>query len=321
MTSRVLLGCFFVCWLSFFGWSVHSYFFEPPLSQQGTPTPTPTPKVKQTGGTDESKNALAEQMLPWKDYQEALKAEREVLQQQAKDSLDRLDKLQDRIFSAIVLLGGLVLGFIYFLFGQTRKDVEMQLSEKISKTVRAQVEQDVTQKISQQIDPHLKERLDEQIKRLEMMVSRTTVIQDDLNKLEVDVRQMSSYKEREVVWFFSGELNTATNEITALQRAGFTVTPQEVKIGEPFELGKPDLVIFSYDKSDKSGEAMRRLKVIAGLMKKNVPDVWLLIHTLSNNDIGPDEKEVLSGMWYVPTNFSATLIVNAQALIRRWAKA
>jgi hypothetical protein len=152
------------------------------------------------------------------------------------------------------------------------------------------------------------------------MVSRTTAIQDDLNKLEVDVRQMSSYKDRQVIWFFSGEINTAEAEIAALERAGFTITQPKVETGEPFELGKPELVVFSYDKSDKSGEAMRRLKIIAGLIKQNVPDVWLLVHTQLNSDIGDDEKALLSGIWYVPTNFSATLIVNAQALIRRWTK-
>lgn len=317
MKSLPPLAVFFICWLSVFGWSFHAYFLEAPPSQEVTPSPSPSPA--KTSGNVNGDNVASEQTLPWKDYQEALKAEREVLQQQAKDNLDRLDKLQDRIFGIITLLGGLILGFIYFLFGQTRKEVQSQLTEQISNTVGARVAQDIEQKINAQIDPLLKEKLAKQKEDLETMHTQMMSLQGKLQALEGDVQQMSSYKDREVVWFFSGDKNTAPNEIAALESSGFTITQPDIKNGEPFELGKPDLVIFSYDKKDETGEATRRLKIIAGLMKKNIPNVWLLIHTQSDG-IGPDEKSILDGIWYVPTNFSATLLVNAQALIRRRSK-
>lgn len=62
------------------------------------------------------------------------------------------------------------------------------------------------------------------------------------------------------------------------------------------------------------------MEIIAGLLKKNAPDVWLLIHTKSNTDIGDDEKRILGDLWYFPTNFPATLVTNAQALIRKQSK-
>ncbi len=334
MTSRILLACgFFVCWLLFFGWSAYSYFAESPPSQSSKPAATQ--QSGQTNTDTGNKPAASEQTLPWKDYQEALKAERETLQKQAEVNLDRLDKLQDRVFSAIVLLGGLILGFIYFLFGQTRKEVETQLTTQISDKIRLQLEQIVPQKLSEQVDPFLKAKLAEQERVMDTtlvelkenltgkefdlaaMHAQMTALQTDLNQLDATVRQINSYRDRQVIWFFSGATNTAPIEINVLQKAGFNITQPEIKLGDPFELGLPDLVIFTYDKSD---EGKRRLQTIAGLMRKNVPEVWLLIHTKSNNDIGDEERRYLEGIWYVPVNFPATLLVNAQALIRRWTK-
>ncbi|MGH9754798.1 MAG: hypothetical protein ACREA2_18630 [Blastocatellia bacterium] len=122
-----------------------------------------------------------------------------------------------------------------------------------------------------------------------------------------------------ILWFFSGETNTAEREIAALKNAGFeNVRPQMLKVGEHFELGNPDLVILSYDESE---EGERRLKVIASLMKKNTPDVWLIIHSSSNNAIKKEKEGViLADLWYVPANFPATVITNATALIRKRPK-
>src|SRR5438128_2549357 len=111
-TSRVLLTCFFIAYFVVFAWSVFSYF-EP--AQKPASTPTPMPMVQSMVKTGAEKpGATEEKVIPWKDYQEALKTEREELQKQAKETLDRMDKLQDRIFTAIVLLGGLLLALIYF---------------------------------------------------------------------------------------------------------------------------------------------------------------------------------------------------------------
>lgn len=304
MTSRVLFICFFIGYFVIFAWSAFSYFEPTPKS---TSTPTPMPTVQSTVKTGvEKPGAVEEKVIPWKDYQEALKNEREELQKQAKENLERMDKLQDRIFSAIVLLGGLILAFIYFLFGQTRKEVKTQLTEEISKNVRSQVEQEVLSTIKLQIEA--------QVKTLEAMNCEMAVTRDGYRKLDSELKEMQSYKDRQILWFFSGETNTAEREIAALWNAGFeNIQPQNIKSEEPFELGNPDLVIFSYDKSD---EGKRRMRVIASLMRKNIPNVWLLIHTTSQA-IKEEEEKILGDLWYFPTNFSATLVTNAQALIRR----
>ena len=132
--------------------------------------------------------------------------------------------------------------------------------------------------------------------------------------LDAEVKEIQSYKQRLIPWFFSGETNTAEREIAALKNAGLeNVVPKKIKTGDHFELGNPDLVIFSYD---GSGEGQRRMGVIASLLRQNHPEVWLLIHT-SPQAIQEKEKEILGDVWYFPTNFPATLITNAKSLIRR----
>jgi len=306
MTARVLFACFVVGY-SVCSMSVFAYFEPSPVQ------PTTSQSTIKVGA--EKPGADEQKMIPWKDYQEALKNEREELQKQAKENLDRMDKLQDRIFTAIVLLGGLILGFIYFLFGQTRKEVETQLTEEIAKNVRSQIEEKILSIVNAMIEPQIREQLDVQARSLEAMNLKLSAAQAEYNKLDSELKEMQSYKKRQILWFFSGEINTAEREINALQNAEFeNIQPQKIGIGAPFELGNPDLIIFSYEKGD---EGERRMKVIAGLMKKNIPNVWLLIHTKSNSDIGDAERKILGDLWYVPVNFPATVVVNAQALIRR----
>jgi hypothetical protein len=294
----MLFVCFFIGYLAC-AWIAYAYFEAAPKPQSAVDAQTEKP--------------LAEEgkMVPWKDYQDVLRTEREELQKQAKEDFDRMERLQDRVFYGVVLLGGIILGLIGFLFGQTRKDVKAQLTDEIGKSVRSQIEQGVLSKVKAQIE--------EQLKQLEEMNREMTAVQAGYQKLDSELKQIQSYKDRLILWFFSGETNTAEREIAALKNAGFeNVRPQMLKVGEHFELGNPDLVIFSYDESE---EGERRLKVIASLMKKNTPDGWLMIHSSSNNAIKKEKEGVILGdLWYVPANFPATIVTNAMALIRKRPK-
>lgn len=298
ITLRVLFVCFFIGYLVC-AWSVYAYF-QPASKQQSAVDGKTEKTVVEEGKT-----------VPWKDYQEALKTEREELQRQARENFDRMDRMQDRVFYGVVILGGVILTMMGFLFGQTRKDVKTQLTDEISKSVRGQIEQEVLDKVKAQIEV--------QIKQLEEMNREMMAVQAGYQKLDSELKQIQSYKDRLILWFFSGETNTAEREIAALKNAGFeNVRPQMLKIGEHFELGNPDLVIFSYDESE---EGERRLRVIASLMKKNTPDVWLLIHSSSNSAIKKEkEGAILGDLWYVPANFPATVVTNAMALIRKHPK-
>lgn len=298
VTLRVLFVCLFIGYLAC-AWSVYAIFEAAPKPQPAVEAKTERPVVEEG------------KVVSWKDYQDVLKAEREELQKQARENFDRMEKMQDRVFYGVVLLGGIILGVIGFLFGQTRKDVKAQLTDEISKSVRSQIEQEVLSKVKAQIE--------EQVKQLEEMNREMSAVQAGYQKLDSELKQIQSYKDRLILWFFSGETNTAEREIAALKNAGFeNVRPQILKIGEHFELGNPDLVILSYDESE---EGERRLKVIASLMKKNTPDVWLMIHSSSNNAIKKEKEGITLGdLWYVPANFPATVVTNAIALIRKRPK-
>src|SRR5262245_30772284 len=174
VTLRAVFVCLFIGYLVC-AWSVYAYF-------ESTPKPQSAVEAK-----TERQVAEEGKVVSWKDYQDVLKAEREELQKQARENFDRMEKLQDRVFYGVVLLGGIILGLIGFLFGQTRKDVKAQLTDEISKSVRSQIEHEVLSKVKAQIE--------EQIKQLEEMNHEMTTVQAGYQKLDSELKQIQSYKD------------------------------------------------------------------------------------------------------------------------------
>lgn len=242
---------------------------------QPSPSPTPAP-------------AEGDKTIPWRDYHEALKTERELLEKQAERNFSGL---QIMLTVGGTILGGLLvvtLALGGFFYGKTLLEVKASVRDQIEKAFRVQVEQEVEQA---------------------------------LGNIRTTIDELTAFKTRQVLWVFSGDKSeSAEREIQALQTIGLEkIQLLAPAIGSNVELGNPDLVVFSFDGSD---EARRRLKLIVDALKLKRPPVFLLLYTYAANGpevrIGSQERDILNGFdWFLPANFPATVVANAQLLIRK----
>ena len=251
------------------------------------------PQSSPNSPANEAGSSSASSSISLRDYREILKEERQLLEAQAEKHYARIDKLIDRTTYGLGLIAVVGLAILGWGFGKTRSELRNLVHEQFEKLT--------TTLIQSEID-HLA---------------------GTVQQLKKEVEELRAFQHQTVVWVFPGNEITSQQELEALHATGLhniqCVAPAN---GEGFEIGEPDLVIFSHDGSE---ECVKRLGKIVGELKQQSPPVSLLIYTY--NPAGPEvrlkeaELKILKDfLWFVPVNFPSTLIAQTQLLIRKERK-
>jgi len=93
------------------------------------------------------KTADSEKTIPWQDYKDALKDERELLEKQAEKHFSALEKLYD---TAIKIFGGILAAALLiggFFFGKTLIEVKNFAREQTQAIVRSQLEAEIRKEL------------------------------------------------------------------------------------------------------------------------------------------------------------------------------
>jgi hypothetical protein len=256
-------------------------------AQSQTPTPAPTPSP--------TPNSISLQ-----DYRAILENERKLLDEQSEKYYVRIDSLMNRVIWGIGLVGVVALWLIGWRFGKTRKELEGIVHEQVKNQATSLVDADMkVLRASVELD--------------------VNALRSSIQELEAGIARLQAFRNQMVVWVFSGTEPNAQPELDALRATGLEninlLTPANDAL---FEIGEPDLVIFSFDGTD---EGRRRLGVIVDALRDRTPPVSLVIYTY--NPDGPEirlqnaEREILGDFrWYLPVNFPTTLVAQTQLLIR-----
>lgn|GEM_PF-4712254 len=246
--------------------------------------PSPQTTANETGSPGFSSTA------PLREYREILKEERQLLEAQSEKYYTRIDKLIDRTIYGLGLVAAAALIILGWGFGKTRDELRKLVHEQFEKTTSSLIQSEIDD------------------------------LRGTVRDLKKEVAELRAFQNRSVVWVFPGSEINSQQELDALHSTGLhgiqCLAPAN---GESFEIGEPDLVIFSHDGSE---ECIKRLGKIVEVLKKQSPPVTLLIYTYNRN--GPEhrlkeaEMKILKDfLWFVPVNFPSTLIAQTQLLIRK----
>jgi hypothetical protein len=234
-----------------------------------------------------------------KDYRDVLEHERKLLDDQSEKYFQRIDSLMNRTTWAIGIIGAVAIALITWMFGKTRKELQELVKEQVNRQAASFIE-------------------------TEMNTLRTSIESDaqtlraSIEEIQKQVDKLRAFQDQLAVWVFAGTEMNAQPEMDALRGAGLSnisiLTPEE---GEGFEIGDPDLVILSFDGTE---EGRRRLGIIVEILKQAAPPVSLLIYTYNPDGeirLQKADWEILQDFrWFLPVNFPATLLSQAQSLIR-----
>jgi len=105
-------------------------------------------KPAESQPASEKKSADSEKTIPWQDYKDALKDERELLEKQAEKHFAALEKLYD---TAIKIFGGILAAALLiggFFFGKTLIEVKNFAREQTQAIVRSQLEAEVRKELA-----------------------------------------------------------------------------------------------------------------------------------------------------------------------------
>ncbi len=238
-------------------------------------------------------------------YREILQTERKLLDEQSERYFSRIDNLLNRTLWVMGVIGAVSLGLFWFVFGKSRNDLRQFVNEQFEAEIANSVKSELAE---------LKGSLE---------IEHNTIT-DSIRNLGVRVEELESYQNRQIVWIFPNidpeyieQRSQAVLE--ALGSRGFknirTVAPAKVA---DLDLGDPDIVIFSYD---RTSEAQALLSTTISILGDMSPPISLLIYTYSPD--GSDFSLDTNGLeiirryfWSVPVNFPATLVAQTQLLIR-----
>lgn len=241
--------------------------------QQPTPTPNAEPPISNV-------------TVSFKDYQESLKNEREILQRQSDNYYARIDTLLAR---ALYIAGGLIalaVAIFGFFFGKTYRELDELIRDEFQRKGRKWIDQQLGE---------IRATVEQQAQELAAIRGR----------------------HKRLSWVFSGEKNTATREFSALKLEGYKGLNEVFSSANLTEnLNKSDLVIYSYDGS-AAGRTM--LSTIVQTIGNFSRPISLLIYTRCDGkevgQLGDREHAILNGfLWYQPVNFPSTLIANVKIL-------
>jgi hypothetical protein len=251
---------------------------------------TPQQFPQTNAETDPSGSSSATSL---REYREILKEERQLLEAQSEKYYTRIDKLIDRTLYGLGLVAAAALVTLGWGFGKTRSELRNLVHEQF---------QNLTSSLIQ---------------------SEIDGLRETVQGMKEEIGELRAFQNRSVVWVFPGSEIKSQQELDALHSTGLhgiqCLAPAN---GESFEIGEPDLVIFSYDGTE---ECIKRLRKIVESLKNQSPPVTLLIYTY--NPGGPEhrlkeaEMKILEGfIWFVPVNFPSTLIAQTQLLVRKERK-
>jgi cell division protein FtsL len=105
-------------------------------------------KSTESQAISEKRSVDAEKTIPWQDYKDALKDERELLEKQAEKHFAALEKLYDtalKIFGGILAAALLIGGFF---FGKTLVEVKNFAREQTAAIVRSQLEAEIRKELT-----------------------------------------------------------------------------------------------------------------------------------------------------------------------------
>lgn len=289
-------------------WGARWYCSPPPVSSGQTnniaKVQTDGESVKKTEAID----AKVESAIPWHDYHEALKTERELLAQQ----VDRQERL-------LLGVGAFLVGLVIFLFGQTRRDVVAQLRDDTRERIRDEIERELA-------DARARVRED---------VGREVKLQfaGEVKKTVGDYIE-AHYKTQPIRWVTAEESDTQREVMEALQTLKFT-NVQRVNPDNLEALAGARLIIFSYgkvvpapapdgnmhdltdDEKIRNERALAELIDVARWVRRQPVPTPLVIHNKSNNALQKEETDALQGTVSVPANFSSTVITHTLTLLHR----
>lgn len=155
-----------------------------------------------------------------------------------------------------------------------------------------------------------------------------------MDSLATEMAALTDYKNKRIVWvcppstwkIAEGEdRNKKADSNQEIFAAFNSFGLHNIQILSPesadtrIELGKPDLVILSFDGTN---EGRILLREIVTQLKMQSPPVFLIIETYSGSGephrlLGAEFKILDGFLWYVPVNFPAQLVAQVQLLIRR----
>lgn len=189
-------------------------------------------------GSREVQSTATETVPSLKEYREILQQERKLLEDQSEKYYNRIDKLIDRTTYGLGVLVLVALALFWWVFGKTRKDLEA--------AIRADLEKDL---------------------RLSL--------QKDLNRIQAEVAALRD--SRRVCWAYNSDTTEVERYAGRLRAAGLKqITWYPDPPDKNFNLSQFDLVILSYDGTEKMQQKLK--KVVADLNAE--PDKTpLLIHT------------------------------------------
>jgi len=225
-----------------------------------------------------------------REYREILKEERQLLEAQSEKHYARIDKLIDRTTYGLGLIAIAALSILGWGFGKTRSELRNLVHEQFEKLTSSLIQSEIDD------------------------------LRGTVQEMKKEIEELRAFQKQSVVWVYFGNEIKFQRELDALHATGIheiqCLTPVN---GEDFEIGEPDLVIFSYDGSE---ECVKRLSKIVEALKQQSPPVTLLIYTY--NPEGPElrlkeaEMKILKDfLWFVPVNVPSTLIAQTQLLIRK----
>ncbi|MBL8188516.1 MAG: hypothetical protein JNK38_10940 [Acidobacteria bacterium] len=284
--------------------SVRAFF--PPTTVLQTPTPVPTATAEASQADtivqqEAKKKKENEQDIPWGDYHEALKTERELLAAQ----VDRQERW-------LLGVGAFLAGLIVFLFGQTRRDVVAQLREDVRERIREDVERELAAartRVREDVEREVKSQFAAEIRK---------TVGDYVE---------SHHKTQPIRWVAQEDSDIALEVMEALQTLKFT-NVRRVAPDRLTELAGARVVIFSYGKIVKTGlteeeqignkSALEQLRQLAVWISNQPVPIPLVIYNESNRALDDKvEKPVLREVVYVPANFASTIITQTLTLLHR----
>lgn len=224
------------------------------------------------------------------DYKKRLSEERAILERQNDRQFSSLEKLIDKAIWVFGVLFVFAAGAFAFLFGKSW----LELKSSLKQVFEAQANQIIEKQAEQ-----LRERY---------------------QRLQREVDSLRSYKDRNVAWVLPNGVEPTPSVLAALNATGLRspalLLPRE---NLDFQIGDPDLVIFTYDGSE---DAKAILKTMCDQLKQKSPPVPLLIYSFDPAGapvrLEEDEFNAMRGFdWFIPVNFPAQLLAQTQLLIRQ----
>lgn len=249
------------------------------------------PQMVWSEGKQKEEKSLSAEIQLIQESRAALSEERQLLEKQAERHFLSIDNLLNRVIWGLGILVAGVLALLTWMFGSTRKELRNTINELFEREAKT------------------------------LIVEEANQLRLKYQELKSQVDDLAAYKGRQVTWVLPEDNMNNQPELEALYAMGLKniqmVTPAAEEV---FEVGEPDLVIYTYDGTEKG---KKLLHLIVNRLKAETPPIFLIIYTYNPDgaEIWIDEqakKEILTGFhWFVPANFPSQLVLQTQLLIRR----